>query len=280
MSKVSPVFAPDFDKAFSIESFGVRIRIESTDAELLAKAESVAGRALAGNISLIENTPRPEFSFGLTHSTGGELMLYRDGEFLAQNAAEFPFFRYFNAMLRIRVAEYAVGRLFLHSGAVAINGQGLILPGNSYSGKSTLVAELIKRGAEYYSDEYAVLDEAGLNYPFTRDISLRDSAGGRTNETDSPPESFGARIGRAAVPVRMVLITAYEEGAFWRPEMLSEGKGIFELIPFIIPLKNNAEFSLRVLKNSLSRAIIARSPRGDSRKFAEIILSFFEKVIN
>lgn len=280
MSKVNPVLIRDFDKAFSFESFGVRIRVESTDAELLSRAELVVKRALAGNITIIENTPRPEFSFGLTRSASGELMLYRDGELLAQNAVEFPLLRYFNAMVRIRVAEFAVGKIFLHSGAVAIGGRGLILPGNSYSGKSTLVSELIKRGAEYYSDEYAVLDEAGLNYPFPRDISLRDSNGGRTNVTDSPPESFGASVGSAAVPVRMVLITGYEEGAIWQPELLTHGQGIFELIPFTIPLKNNAEFSLRVLKNSLSRAIIARSPRGDSTKFAEIILSFFEKVIN
>jgi hypothetical protein len=31
----------------------------------------------------------------------------------------------------------------------------------SYSGKTTLVSELIRAGATYYSDEYAVIDERG-----------------------------------------------------------------------------------------------------------------------
>ncbi|HBR56902.1 MAG TPA: hypothetical protein DEA22_05455 [Blastocatellia bacterium] len=279
MSNVRPVLLRDFDKAFSFESFGVKIRIESIDADLLEKASSVVQKALAGNFSLIENDPQLEFSFGLTRSTGGALVLYRDGQFLMQNDLEVPLLRYFNAMIRIRVAEFAVGKVFLHSGAVAVNGQALLIPGNSYSGKSTLVADLIKNGAEYYSDEYAVLDEEGLNYPFPRDLSLRDINGGRTKENDLSPDALGASVGKAAIPVRLILITKYEEGALWQPEMLSLGQGIFELIPFTISLKNNAEFSLRVLKNSLSRAIIAKSPRGDSTKFAETILSFFDKVI-
>lgn len=280
MSEPCPVFIGKFEKVFTFESFGVGIRVESTDSELLEKAETVVRRAFVSNFRFIENDPPAKFSFGLARAEKGKLVLFRDGEYFSRGETELAFFRYFNSMLRIRVAEYAVGKVFLHSGAVGINGTALLIPGNSYSGKSTIVAELIKNGAEYYSDEYAVLDEDGLNHPFPRDVSLRDKVNGKTDVLDFSPASFGGRVGTKAIPVGAVLITEYKSDAVWRPEMLSHGQGILELVPQTISLQNNAEFSLRVLKNSLSRAIIARSPRGDSKRFAKTILSFFEKAIN
>jgi hypothetical protein len=82
-------------------------------------------------------------------------------------------FEHFERRVRLTVAEFAIGKVFLHAGVVAWNNRALIIPAKSFQGKTTLVAELVKKGAVYYSDEYAVLDEDGLVHPFPKKLSMR-----------------------------------------------------------------------------------------------------------
>ena len=70
-------------------------------------------------------------------------------------------FELLESSLHLNVALAAPRRIFVHAGVVAWKGRALLLPGSSGSGKSSLVAELVRAGATYYSDEYAVLDERG-----------------------------------------------------------------------------------------------------------------------
>src|SRR5262245_9461677 len=75
--------------------------------------------------------------------------------------------------LQTHIAQNAVNRVFLHAGVVGWRSQALLVAGGSFSGKSTLVAALLRLGATYYSDEYAVLDGRGQVHPYARRISLR-----------------------------------------------------------------------------------------------------------
>src|SRR5262245_11510226 len=65
-----------------------------------------------------------------------------------------------------RQKDFAV----VHSGVVAHDGGAVLLPGSTGSGKSTLVAELVRRGALYLSDEYALVDGAGDVHPYPRSL--------------------------------------------------------------------------------------------------------------
>jgi len=67
-----------------------------------------------------------------------------------------------------RVALHAPSKLFVHAAAVAWQGSVIVVPGRTCTGKSTLAAALVRAGAAYYSDEFAVIDEAGLVHPFAR----------------------------------------------------------------------------------------------------------------
>src|ERR687894_479249 len=49
---------------------------------------------------------------------------------------------------------------------VARGGRALVRPGPSLSGKTTLVAALVRSGAAYLSDEFAVLDPEGRVHPY------------------------------------------------------------------------------------------------------------------
>jgi hypothetical protein len=70
-----------------------------------------------------------------------------------------------DAQLRARIAYAAPDRIFVHAGVVAVGDRAILLPGMSFAGKSTLVAALVSTGATYLSDEFAVLDAAGLVHP-------------------------------------------------------------------------------------------------------------------
>jgi hypothetical protein len=66
------------------------------------------------------------------------------------------------------------GLLALHAGAVAWRGVGVVLPGTTGSGKTTLVTGLIRAGFSYLSDEAALIHpESGWLYPFAKSLTLR-----------------------------------------------------------------------------------------------------------
>ena len=66
-----------------------------------------------------------------------------------------------DARIRLYLSTHCRTHVLVHAGAVTWRGSGIILPGPSRSGKSTLVIALLEMGATYYSDELAVLDPSG-----------------------------------------------------------------------------------------------------------------------
>src|SRR5260221_5508655 len=77
--------------------------------------------------------------------------------------------------LRLYVAERARRRVFVHAGVVGWRGRAIVIPGRSFSGKSSLTAELVRAGATYYSDEYAVFDSRGRVHPFAKPLEIRQN---------------------------------------------------------------------------------------------------------
>ncbi len=253
------------------ESYGVRVKIQATEPELLEEAERTARKALLDRLKILESK-EAEHTFGFASDDEGTRFLFLDGEQVSYDKSRYRFYKFFNSILRVVVAEHAQGKVFIHAGTVGWNGKAIIIPANSFQGKTTLVAELVKIGAEYYSDEYAVLDEDGLVHPFPRDLSVRDA---HFRERDVPVEALGGKIGREPIPVGAVLLTGYEPGAEWKPERLTIGQGIMEIIPHTIPRVFNTKFSLKVLNTALRDAIILKGSRGDAAELAIKLLSFF-----
>src|SRR6266700_1389758 len=99
--------------------------------------------------------------------------LYAGAARLARTKALEELFEPLESDLQMFVAEWARRRVFVHAGVVGWRGQAIVIPGMSFSGKSTLVAALVRAGATYYSDEYAVFDARGRVHPYARKLSLR-----------------------------------------------------------------------------------------------------------
>lgn len=275
MSSERTISPREFDLGFSFVSYGVKVVVESDDPVLKEKSLDLVSKAFGDRAEIFESlAEHSEHRFGIAKE-GPIFQLYKNGAKLTGGPSERNVLKYLNGLLRMEVAEFAERRVFLHAGVVGWKGRAIVFPGKSFAGKSTLTAELVRNGAEYYSDEYAVLEENGYVGPFPRHLSLRYF--GATRETSVPPERLGAKIGTEAIPVGMVLLTGYSSGAKWHPEVLTPGQGILEIVPNTLTMHRDPAFSLRVLDLVAQRAIIVRSPRGDVKKFAKFLLAFFDK---
>ena len=99
-------------------------------------------------------------------------LLYYDAGRLARTKDFELALKVFELDLQLLVADNARRRIFVHAGVVGWKNQAVVIPGMSFSGKTTLVTKLIQAGAKYYSDEYAVIDEHGLVHPFPRPLGI------------------------------------------------------------------------------------------------------------
>lgn len=167
-------------------------------------------------------------------------------------------------------------RYFLHAGAVALNNVGIIIPGRSFSGKTTLTKEFLKAGAEYYSDDCAVIDNFGNLYPYSKTLSVRNSF----QESEIvKAESVGAVTGRQSVPIKLIILTEYKKKYTWESRKISEGEIVLELsknlfYPASMTLYPSETF--QALANLVNDSKILCGKRGEAAEVVKIVLADFE----
>lgn len=181
------------------------------------------------------------------------------------------------ADLRHQVAEHAPRRVFVHAGVVGFRGRAIVIPGRSHSGKSTLVGELIRRGATYYSDEYAVLDARGRVFPFAKPLSIREGVIFKRT-TRRSVESFGGEAGRKPLPVRLVVLCRYRSGRRFRPRTLSAGQGALEMVAHTVSARRDPASALQALRQVAKSASIITGFRGEAGETAARILEYAERL--
>jgi hypothetical protein len=179
----------------------------------------------------------------------------------------------FESDLRLFVAEFARRRVFVHAGVVGWKGRAIVIPGRSYSGKSTLVAELVRAGATYYSDEYAVLDALGRVHPFPQPIQLRKQ--GEFKQAKVHVADLGGQTGTKPLPVGLVLMTQFKDGSRWRPRKLTAGRGVLELLNNTVSARRDPERALATLQRVAAQAQILKGIRGDA---TEVVAAMLERV--
>jgi hypothetical protein len=213
----------------------------------------------------------PEFKLlKCTGSTAYRLIV--DGEPIAQAEDLQPLLDLLARDLMVHVANHAPDRVFMHAGVVAWRGRALVLPGTSFAGKTTLVAELVRAGATYYSDEYAVLDGLGLVHPYPRDLQMR--LPGSPRQTPLAVAHLNASApGIAALPVSHVVFTEYIANAQWSPEPITAGIAVLEMLRHTIPVQRTPARVMATLAKMMQTATAVRSPRGEASTTARILLT-------
>jgi len=268
------------ESQFNFQSFGVAIGIRSDKSIHIEKMREQLAKIFPNRLKEISSEETVEHQFILKSKKDGTAELYRNEEKVFGDLAGEGFYDAVETQIRVTVAEFAVGKVFLHAGVVGWKERAIIIPAQSWSGKTTLVAELVKKGAIFYSDEYAVLDAEGNVEPFPKWLSLRGIIDEYT-QSDRPVESLGGVAGTKPIPVGMVLMARYDKAKKnplrWQPKHLSGGSGIMKILPHALPIRNKPKFVLEVLNKLATRAIIVKTVRGEAKDFAETLLNYFER---
>ncbi len=268
----------DWATQFSLKSFGVRVGIRISHAKLADQvrrhlprgAEASASPAVDRVYSIIVSSKQDP-----RNGNGRFNLIYADDEPIAREAKLEVALERLESDLRLFVAELAPHRVFVHAGVVGWKGKAIVIPGRSYSGKTTMVAELVKAGATYYSDEYAVLDARGRVHPFPKPLEIREQ--GDWRQTKTSVESLGGQIGSRPLPVGLVMMTKFKAGARWSPRTMSPGKAVLALLANTVSARRHPEKALAALQHVMAAAQAISGVRGEASELTSLLLSSVEK---
>lgn len=127
-----------------------------------------------------------------------------------------------DAVIRNLRGLYAV-----HAGCVVWRGRAILLPGPTHAGKSSLVAELLRRGATYYSDEYALIDGQGRVHPYPRAVLMRN---GSPEQNPMLASEWGAAVGDGPAAVGWIFAVNYQPDGAWKLQPMEQSDSTFALL--------------------------------------------------
>jgi hypothetical protein len=196
--------------------------------------------------------------------------LYEGAEALASPAEDLAMqLDLLRSRLEFHIATHAAAHLFVHAGVVEWDGRAILVPGRSRSGKTTLVASLVRAGAGYYSDEFAVLDDHGRVHPWARPLRIRSQS---APPRQCPVATLGGQVGWRPLPIGLVAVAPYRRGCRWRPRPLSRGQTLLELIDNTLVVRSRPAATLRILARALRGTLAIKSWRGDAAAVATELL--------
>jgi hypothetical protein len=225
------------------------------------------------------SSKRVNAQFSVTHrpqsvtTAGGTFGLARNGRELFRCDDRTEFLERFGSILALHVADNARKLVFIHAGVVGWGDRAIVIPGRSFSGKTTLVAELVRAGATYYSDEFAVVDRNGKVHPYPQPLQIRDPHTYR--QTRCPVVKMGGLTGESPLPIGLVVFCQYKEESTWLPQTLSPGVGCLQMLNNTISARSAPAIALSALKQIASSAVIMKGLRGDCSQVIQWITTHF-----
>jgi hypothetical protein len=232
---------------FVAECFGVRVGLRATTERGLARLAArlppgwrrARGRVVGRLYSFVEG----DGGAGARRGVSRLNVLYADAAQLARTRDAEEAAEAFESDVQLFVAALSPARLFVHAGVVGWRGRALLVAGRSFAGKTTLVAELVRAGAVYYSDEYAVLDGEGRVHPYARPLGVREGGSGRRRRVSA--EELGEEgerslpVGVEGLPIGLVFVGEYRAGARRRPRRLTAGQGVLALLAHTVAARRD-----------------------------------------
>jgi len=209
--------------AFGIQAFDLSIRVECESAEmrgmlnrfLLPPLERCEVPAGAAQIEIEALEESGGFAIQINAQKISLATNIRDAALAAVKA------------LDDAVVEHLIGLRAVHAGAAKLKGRALLIPASTHAGKSSLVAELLRRGAELFSDEYALVDEDGRVHSYPRPMLLRN---GSPRQTLVLPEDLNANFADEPAIVGWILAVDYDPRGAWDVEEISQGEAVMHLL--------------------------------------------------
>ena len=206
------------------------------------------------------------YSLTRAEAPAGAVDVRRDGEELARGQTAGDALAWVVWDVNRAAAASGAAHLLFHAGGIEADGTGVLLPGASMAGKSTLVAGLVRAGFGYLTDELAALDLAtGRLVPYAKPITVKPgsfavlSDMGPAADGPSGPDPWagrewqvavgggtGRRIGRPCAP-GFVVVPRYDAGAETTLTPLSETEAFFTLALHAVNLVPHGSAGTRAL---------------------------------
>ena len=207
---------------FGVCAFGCRVQVQSACPE----AYTILDRYVFPSLSRIAGADEPDLLIRIAR-VGNQLELSVNDVVLA---AASQAIRLVPDVIRV-LDEAVIQRLTtlraVHAGVVVWGERALLLPGVSHAGKSSLVAEVLRRGATYFSDEYALIDAEGQVHPYPRPLLVRN---GGPAQLPMLPEECNAAVGDAPAPIGWILALQYLPDATWSVSPTSQSEALLNLL--------------------------------------------------
>jgi hypothetical protein len=265
----------------AFESYGTHFGVRVNDARVLERLPEYLPPGHRPGSS-----PRVDHLYSLWSETGephagaashGRPLhrLYAGAECLREAADLDELLKTLESSLHFETAQSARQHLFVHAGVVGWRGQAILLPGRSFSGKTSLVAALVRAGATYGSDEYAVLDSQGRVHPYPKRLSIRCGKGEGTRRC--LVEALGGQVMTDSLPVGLVAALVYKPAAFWQPHPLSPGQILMALLDNTVLVRYRPEMALSTLGLVAEQSVGLTGERGEAEQAVPLLLEWFSR---
>lgn len=209
--------------SFDVEAFGAHFRLTAEGADACATLDQYAFPWLE---RVEAKAGKPDAAIRIDQAAG-EFRLGVDDAVVATAAEPLGLVRPLIQVLDERVVHKLTTLRAVHAGAVLCGGRVLLFPGLSHAGKSSLVREMVQRGATYFSDEYALIDTEGLVHPYPRPLLVRN---GSPEQSPVLARELNARIGDTPAPVGWIFAIHYVPGCEWSVSPVSQGEALMTLL--------------------------------------------------
>ena len=90
------------------------------------------------------------------------------------------------------------------------------------------------------------------------------------------PEEFGSVAANKALPVAVVSVGSYRDGATWRPREMTPAQAALSLLENTVSARRRPEAALSALRVAVAGARVVRGDRGEAADVAQRLLALAE----
>ena len=249
-------------QTLTVNSHGARVRVRAPE-EIAARLRCELSRyAQVG-----DGGPAHD-RFVIVPSAGNQFRLSRPDGVCEAEGDEDTVVVAFVDRLHPLLSQNATTAMFIHAAVFAWGKGVVVVPGRSHSGKSSLAAEALRQGARYFSDEFAIVDDCGRVHPYARPLGLREPGGGRRFVSAT---ELGGTVATERARPALVVVTHYEAGHRWDPELAHGSRAALPLIDNTVRARSEPQRMIRITGQVAANATTLVGVRGDARETVALI---------
>jgi hypothetical protein len=218
-------------------------------------------RDLAKLNSLQDNAATADFTYRLESDAKMDVLRLFQGEELKwECSTESDMALYLIGQVCYQLAYFSTGGLVMHAALVSWRGQGILLPGSTGKGKSTLAAWLLHYGYDYLTDELVFIADREVTngYGLSRPLNFKKAARPLLSNvfqisstssgvmTSDPVdliqhERFGSGTVLSHIPILAIIFPLFETEIAFDLHRISKAQACLELMQCLVNARNLPE---------------------------------------